>query len=307
MKIDIGVPNSMHLAATTQKWEYGLSGKDVGDLTQLADELGFYRVMLGEHFVIPNDHIELSGDHYLHVVAALSYFAGITKRIKLTSSASILSLQSPFVQAKAWATLDWLSGGRASPIFGVGWLKEEFDIMGLSFENRGKVADDYLGAIVALWTQDEPSFQSEHVSFKDIGFSPKPVQKRIPFWIGGDAKPALRRVAKFANGWSPFQTPPEQFGDCMDYIRSQPDYDGRPLDLFYPIEMLVIGAHHEIKEDPRAAGNWNPQLILDLVGWLKERGVNETIIPLPANLDSINAYKERLHWVAEEIISKIGD
>src|SRR3546814_16816954 len=80
--------------------------------------------MLGAHFIVPQSHIELSGDHYFHTTVALGYIGGQTKQMKLSSSVSILPLQSPMVHAQAWSTLDWLTNGRAEALFGVGWLKE---------------------------------------------------------------------------------------------------------------------------------------------------------------------------------------
>lgn len=118
MKLNVGVPNSMHVAAMTQAWEYSLTGDDIGQAMATADRLGFNKCMLGEHFIIPQEHIGLSGDHYVHGTVALSFLAGRTKTMKLSSSVSILPLQSPIVQAKAWSTLDWLSGGRATALFG---------------------------------------------------------------------------------------------------------------------------------------------------------------------------------------------
>ena len=82
------------------------------------------------------------------------------------------------MQAKAWSTLDFLSGGRAEALFGVGWLKEEFDMLGVAFNARGRMADEYLAAIRELWTSDDPVFEGEFVSFKNVGFAPKPIQKR---------------------------------------------------------------------------------------------------------------------------------
>src|ERR1700760_2109192 len=152
MKLNIGVPNSMHVAAMTQPWEHQLGGEDIKSVMALADKLGFNKCMLGEHFLIPKTHIPLSGDHYLHTTVALGVIAGCTERMKLSSSVTLLALQNPIVQAKAWSTLDWLSGGRATPLFGVGWLEEEFVAMGVPFHERGRMCDEYIAAIIELWT-----------------------------------------------------------------------------------------------------------------------------------------------------------
>lgn len=306
MKLNVGVPNSMHVAAMTQPWEHALTGEDVGELLAASDALGFNKCMLGEHFVIPEEHLELSGYHYFHVVVALGYIGGRTKQLRLSSSVSILPLQNPIVQAKAWSTLDWLTGGRAEAMFGVGWLKEEFDMLGLDFHKRGRMADEYVAAIKTLWTSDKAEFEGEFVNFKDAGFEPKPVQKPgLPIWFGGDAEPVLKRVAKFGNGWSPFRTPPEKFPECIDLIKSQPEYDGRDLGIFFGLEMLNVGAHHEILDDPRAPGTRDRQVLLDQIGWLKGLGVTETIVPLPPGMNGKQEYLDRLQWVAEEIMPHI--
>ena len=308
MKLNVGEPKSMKVAAMVQPWEDPLSGDDVGNLMAQADLLGFNKCMLGEHFIIPQEHVALSGDWYFHTVVALGFIGGRTKNLRLSSSVSILPLQNPIVQAKAWSTLDWLSGGRTEALFGVGWLKEEFDILGVPFAKRGRMADEYLAAMIQLWTKDEPEFEGEFVKFKNVGFAPKPVQKGgVPIWLGGDAEAVMKRVAKFGNGWSPFRTPPESFPDCIDFIQSQPEYDGRHLDFFFALEMLNVGAHHEILDDPRAPGTVSKQKIIDQIGWLKELGITETIVPLPPGVADSEAYLDRLRWVAAEIMPAVRD
>ena len=306
MKLNIGVPNSMKVAAMVQPWEAALSGAELGRLMSEADRLGFNKCMLGEHFIIPKEHVALSGDWYFHTTAALGFIGGQTKNLRLSSSVSILPLQSPIVHAKAWSTLDFLSGGRAEALFGVGWLKEEFDMLGVPFKKRGAMADEYAAAIIELWTKDDPEFEGEFVSFKNCAFGPRPVQQlRIPIWFGGDAEPVLKRVAKFGDGWSPFRTPPETFPACFDLIKSQPEYDGRPLNFFFALEMLNVGAHHEILDDPRAPGTQVKQKIIDQIGWLKDLGITETIVPLPPGITDAQAWIDRQQWVAEEIMPAV--
>jgi hypothetical protein len=218
-----------------------------------------------------------------------------------------LPLQNPIVQAKAASTLDKLSGGRFEPIYGVGWLKEEYDMLKVPFHLRGKMFEEYIQAMIALWTEKDPVFEGEFVAFNDVGFAPKPVQKGgIPVWIGGDAPAVLKRVGRYGRGWSPFQTPPEKFPEAMQLIKSQPEYDGRPIDIFFALEMLNVGAHHEVKGDDRSKGDWDANRIIELCQWLKTLGVSETIIPVP-ELADFEAYKDRMRWVASEIIPKVAD
>ncbi|MDE2463347.1 MAG: LLM class F420-dependent oxidoreductase, partial [Alphaproteobacteria bacterium] len=111
---------------------------------------------------------------------------------------------------------------------------------------------------------------------------------------------------KFGDGWSPFRTPPEKFPDCIDTIRSQPEFTARKIDVFFALEMLNVGAHHEIIGDPRAPGSRDAAKIIDQIGWLKELGVTETIIPRPPNLSGLEEYLDFHRWIAAEIMPKVG-
>lgn len=307
MKIGVLVPHSMHLAALTQKWEYDIGSDKVLEAMALADEVGFHSCNLGEHFIIPNEHLDLSGDHYFHTVVALGVVGGRTKNLRLRPTISILPLQNPIVQAKAWSSLDWMTGGRAEPMFGVGWLKEEFDMLGVPFKERGKISDEYLAAMIELWRSDDPQFEGEYVSFRDVGFAPKPVQKpHMPVWLGGDAAPVLRRVARFADGWAPQVGRPETIPDSIATIKSHEAWDGRPLEVYYSLEMLNIGAHHEVLNDPKATGGRDAQKIIDQLGWLAELGVTQSSVPLPPDLAGFEDYLDTLRWIGSEIIPKVA-
>ena len=106
---------------------------------------------------------------------------------------TLLPLHHPVIAAKAIATLDRLTGGRALSTVGIGWNKEEYGALGVPFAKRGRIADEYLTAMLELRHSDSPSFDGEFVSFHDVAFGPKPIQKpHPPIWIGGDADAALR-------------------------------------------------------------------------------------------------------------------
>jgi hypothetical protein len=144
-----------------------------------------------EHFAVPEEHVELSGPQYLQSTIAQAYVPGATEKIRLNSCVTVLPLQHPIVLAKALAPADWMSSGRMMVTFGVGWLKPEFDLLGVPFRERGRIADEYLAAIIELWTSESPRFEGRYVSFRDIAFEPKPVQKpHLPVCIGGGADPA---------------------------------------------------------------------------------------------------------------------
>ena len=201
--------------------------------------------------------------------------------------------------------MDWLSSGRVTITFAVGWLQGEFEALGIDYHRRGAMSEEYIRAIIELWTQDNPSFDGEFVSFSDLAFEPKCIQKpHIPVWFGGDADAVLRRTARYATGWWPFLTRPEDIADRIDFIRSQPDYNGGLVDIFYGFGTSRVGEGHEIRDDPRARPGMTKQEIIDRLGWLKERGVTWSSVPIPA-LEQIEDYYDYTQWVAEEIMPAV--
>lgn len=294
MRFAVYLPNCMHVTAITQPWEHDLSGRGIADVASRAEQLGYSMVFLPEHFVTPTSHVELSGNHYFDATTAQAFIAGATSTITIGSMVTILPLHNPVVMAKSLATLDWLSGGRAHATVGVGWLKEEYDVIGVPFGKRGRMTDEYLAAMFELWHSDTPEFDGEFVSFRDILFGPKPIRRPHPqLWMGGDADAVLRRAARFATGWAPWLTKPEELPAKMDYLRSQPGFDNRPFSLFYSMAMLSVGQEHAIVDDPNSQYGQSAEQVIDTCGRLGEFGVTDTWVN-PPPLNDFNAYLDHM-------------
>ena len=263
-------------------------------------------VFLPEHFFTPRPHVELSGNHYFDATTAQAFIAGATSTISIGSMVTILPLHNPIIAAKQISTFDWLSGGRAQVTVGVGWLKDEFDAIGVPFNKRGRVMDECLEAMFELWHSDSPSYDGEFVKFDDIAFGPKPVSSPHPtLWMGGDADAVLRRAARFGDGWAPWLTKPDELPAKLDYLRSQPGFDDRPFSVFYSLAVLSIGQEHAIVDDPNAQFGQSAQQVIDNCNMLAERGVTDTWVnPPPVN--DFNAYLDHMQWVAEEVMPKVG-
>jgi probable F420-dependent oxidoreductase len=304
VKFSFPLPHTLRLKAMMQPWEASVTGADQTRMVKRADELGYDLVFIPEHLAIPKEHVELSGPHYFHAAAAQGYVAGATQRIRISTALTILPLQHPIVMAKALSTIDWMSSGRIEVTFGVGWLKEEFDALGVPFHERGRISDEYLEAIIALWTQDYASYEGKYVSFKDLAFEPKPFQKpHLPIWMGGDADAALKRAARFASGWIPFLTKPDDFPARIDFIKSQPNYKGGALDVAYGLSGLKVGEGHVALDNPKA-NVADAQELVDKLGWLKDCGVTVISAPIPPVKDT-QAYLDYAQWVIEEIKPKL--
>jgi probable F420-dependent oxidoreductase len=305
MRFTVYLPNTMHVAAITQPWEHALTGTDIAHVARTAEQLGYSQVFLPEHFLTPTGHLELSGDHYFDATTAQAFIAGATSTITIGSMVTILPLHNPLIAAKAISTLDWFSGGRAQVTVGVGWLKDEFDAVGVPFNKRGRITDECLAAMFELWHSESPSFDGEFIKFGDVAFGPKPIRQPHPvLWMGGDADAVLRRAARYGDGWAPWLTKPEELPAKLDYLRSQPGFDDRPFSVFYSLAVLSIGQEHVFVDDPNAQFGQSAQQVIDNCGMLAELGVTDTWVN-PPPVSDFNAYLDHMRWVAEEVIPKV--
>lgn len=306
MKLGFSMPHMLRLKATTQPWEAAVTGADQTRLARWAEELGYAMISVPEHHVIPREHVALSGPHYFSAYPAMAHLAGATETIRVNSCIAILPLQHPIVTAKALATMDWLSSGRVTVTFAVGWLEGEFEALGVPFHERGAMSEEYIQAIIALWTQESPQFEGKYVSFRDVVFEPKPVQTpHVPVWFGGDADAVLKRIARHASGWWPFLTKPEDIPAKIDFIKSQPDYNGRLDEIFYGFATSRVGEGHAVQDDPKARPGMTKQEIIDRLGWFKELGVTTSSVPIP-KVGQIQEYYDYTQWVAEEIMPAVA-
>ncbi|MGW5157454.1 TIGR03619 family F420-dependent LLM class oxidoreductase [Nonomuraea wenchangensis] len=182
------------------------------DVAVAADELGFESVWLPEHLVFATD---LSLARYpggadpgirpetplFDAPAYLCWLAAHTSRVLLGTAVQLLALRHPFVSARAFATLDVVSGGRAVCGVGAGWYRGEWDAAGIPFETRGARLDEAVAVVRRLWTEPVVAHSGRFYSFPEVAFEPKPVQRRLPVLAGGESAAALRRAARLCDGW----------------------------------------------------------------------------------------------------------
>ncbi len=192
-------------------------------IARRGEELGYDSVLTGDHIVVPKritspyPYTEdgafpgSSSGEAMEQLTVLAFLAGQTRTIRLVTSVIIVPHRNPLVAAKALATLDVLSKGRVVVGVGVGWMREEFEALGLPpFAERGAVTDEYIRAFKELWTSDNPTFEGKYCRFSDIAFLPKPLQKpHPPIWVGGESRRAIRRTAQLGNGWYPIDANPQ--------------------------------------------------------------------------------------------------
>jgi probable F420-dependent oxidoreductase len=177
------------------------------------ERLGYESLWASDHIVIPHTirsrypysdtgQFPLAPDApFLEPLTALAMVAGVTERPKLGTTVLVLPHRHPVLAAKMLATLDLLSGGRVILGAGVGWMREEIELLGAPFAERGAWSDEAIRIMRACWRDERTGFHGRFFDFDDVGCFPKPVHRDIPIWMGGHAKPALRRIVALADGW----------------------------------------------------------------------------------------------------------
>ncbi|MBX9700183.1 MAG: LLM class F420-dependent oxidoreductase [Acetobacteraceae bacterium] len=220
----------------------------IAALARAGESAGFHSAMVADHVVFPVTSrsaypYTVSGEHPSHgdaleQAAMLAFVAGITERLRLVSSVMILPYRNPVLAAKMLATIDVLSEGRLTVGVGVGWLEEEFAALGApDFRRRGAVTDEYLRIFRTLWTQSPASHAGEFYAFQDIRCEPLPVQRPgPPIWVGGHSAAALRRTARYGDGWHPVGAiaavplPPAEMRAKLAELRRLTGAEGRDFD-----------------------------------------------------------------------------
>jgi probable F420-dependent oxidoreductase len=214
-------------------------GPSLVRFAQRAEALGFESLWCGDHIVLPTagtnqypytadgSFARASNIGFLETMTVLSYVASVTQRIRLGSTVVILPYRNPIVQAKMFASLDVLSGGRVICGVGVGWLQKEFDTLGVPYAERGRMSDEFLEMFRILWTAEHPEFHGRFYQFDGIQFFPKPLQQPLPIWVGGHSKRAIRRAVAYGQAWHPTRQTPEYVAAHLPYLRQEAERAGR--------------------------------------------------------------------------------
>jgi probable F420-dependent oxidoreductase len=184
-----------------------VSGDAMIRFAQAAERAGFRGISFTDHPAPSDKWLNAGGHDALDPFAALSFVAAATTQLRLIPHVVVLPYRNPFVVAKLAATLDALSGGRFVLGVAPGYLRSEYQSLGVDFERRNEIMDEALEVLRGVWTTDQ--FAYEGTTFVAGGVSANPKPAHIPIWIGGNSGIARRRVARFGDGWSPFPAPAE--------------------------------------------------------------------------------------------------
>ena len=298
------------------------SPENLRTLAQRAESLGFDSVWVSDHIILPrkvNSFYPYAADgvatfrpdeDYYDPLATLNFLAGCTQKIRLGTHVLILPYRNPVLTAKMLSTLDVLSGGRVILGAGVGWMEEEFQALGLdTYAQRGAVTDEYIQLFKELWTKDNPEFHGEHYQLSESGFQPKPVQKpHPPIWIGGHTNPAIRRAAKYGDGWMPIglRPPailePEELAEKIARLRRLTVRAGRPEDAVSLCFSTGVTFDNSPGATRRMMSGRAEQIAADLRQY-QDLGVRNFILGFPG--DSVAALDEAMEQFSKQVMPLI--
>jgi len=201
-------------------------------VARAAENAGFDSVWTGEHIVLPDPQVPPSPvpahAPFIDSAVSLAYVAAQTSKIRLATGIIILPQRNPLVLAKELASVDVLSGGRLIFGIGIGYLKPEFEAIGAPFDHKGPRTEEFLAAMIALWTMEKPEYRGRFVSFGGINAMPRPMQKPYPEVVfGGHTRSAYSRAARLAKGWYGFAVDADGTAKCIEGLRDACKQAGR--------------------------------------------------------------------------------
>jgi len=250
--------------------------KAMTGMAQRAEQLGYESVWTFEHVIVPMDYqskypYNSSGkmgaepeSPFVDPLIALTAIATATTTLRLGTGVNILSQANPLFMAKQAASLDALSGGRLMLGVGIGWLREEFEAMGVPFEKRGARFDDYVQAMRKVWSGEVVEHHSEYINWSNFKSYPLPAQDPLPLVMGGNKGKIFQRIARYGNGWFVPGTDIEEIRTLLEQMRAVCAEEQRdPAD----IEITIMW--------PGQGGQAAIEAFADI-------GVHRMVVPLPA-------------------------
>jgi probable F420-dependent oxidoreductase len=272
-----------------------VDGAEALEVCRRAEAAGFESVWGGEHVILPDDiaskypytpdgKIPAEPDTPIpDPLMWLAFAAAAAPSLRLGTCILIVPQRNPLVLAKELASLDQLSGGRVELGLGVGWLKEEFEALGVPWERRGARNDEYISAMRALWSGPHVEFHGEFVDFPPVTCSPRPVNGSIPIIVGGDTEAAISRAVRIADGYFPGEGDAERLGALLGRVRSAAEAAGRD-----PASLEINAMFGAQFADPEAG-----------VEEMKGLGVDRIMVPAfffagPGGLDRLSEFGERV-------------
>ncbi len=273
------------------------------EIAPIAEAAGFEGVLVSDHLFFP-DRLDSKypysedgtpgfghGTPFPEPWAAISAMAAVTRRLRFATMVYILPLRNPLEVAKSVGTAAVLSGDRVVLGTGAGWIREEYDTLGVDFTTRGRRYDECIQVLRSLWTGDPVEHRGEFFQFERLSMSPAP-RAPVPLWIGGLSKPALRRAARHGDGWIGTGQTPDQAQTLLSTLarlRAEAGRSAEPFDALVPLTTPPDADSLRRLEDAGATGTVSYPFVYSLGP--------------TSSLDEKRAY---LEGFGEQVIARMG-
>jgi probable F420-dependent oxidoreductase len=307
MLIGVTVPNIGALAT---------SGAAV-EIAEHAEQLGFASVWTVDHLVLP--HVSSESYPYtrlpdvslpptwpiLDPLVTLAAIASRTSRVLLGTGVYLLPLRHPVINAKLAVSVDILSKGRLLFGVGLGWIKEEYQTLGMSWEDRGRLFDEQIDLLRTLWRDEEPSFNGRFWQVGGVGFEPKPVNGTIPLLIGGKNDVSRRRAAKRGDGWHLIDMEPDEIRAARSALAEDCRKAGRAADQV-PVSMyasLLINERDMADNERQFPMMGSVDQIVVKLGVYQVAGLDHIVLA-PRGLNTLKEYKDLFDRIADQILPR---
>ena len=255
-------------------------------VAQAAERAGFFSGLVTDHPVPTGRWLDAGGHHAQDPFVLLSFVAAATQSLRIQTGILVLPYRNPFITARACATLDVFSRGRLSLGIGAGYLKGEYKALGVDFDTRNELMDEYINALKAAWTSDEFTFEGTGYQALGNRILPRPLQTpHVPILVGGNSRRAIRRAVELGDAWNPYFTfgavantsrtaelTEDQLGEAIDYMKAHCAVVGRQTP-----PAVVLGSFGS------AGAGFNAQAMIDRAGKFQDLGVSAVAAGIEAS------------------------
>jgi probable F420-dependent oxidoreductase len=286
VKLGVVTPVVTRLPRAHAAWEEAAGIEEIARVAVEAERLGYHHLTCSEHVALPREVVDTRGATYWDPLAVFGYVAACTTTIRMATHVLVLGYHHPLAIAKRYGTLDRVSGGRLILGVGVGSLREEFELLGAPFDDRGDRADDAIRALRAAWAQRKPNYEGRFYAFDNFVVEPSAVNPDTPIWVGGRTARSLRRAVELADGWAPFGLARTDLASMIARVRDTEAWAKRAA----PFELVLQNEH---PFDPGA----EPERVRDAAARLVEAGA--TTLNIRVVHHSLDHYVEQLGTMRE--------
>ncbi|MHB8383830.1 MAG: TIGR03619 family F420-dependent LLM class oxidoreductase [Candidatus Binataceae bacterium] len=270
-------------------------GADIARIAARAENEGYASIWVSDHLLTPAAGASIAAVEIMEPIVTLAYAAAATKTIRLGTSVIVVPYRGAIHLAKELATLDLLSGGRVIAGLASGWLEPEFRALGAPYERRGAYTDEAIRLIRACWSSETPEFAGEFFQLSGMRFGPRPSAGKIPLWIGGISRRAIRRAVELGDGWHGTRMKPEQVALRLGWLRDGAARIGRDLTGFALSHRVYIGFADKWTE----TGGYvegilaPPAELAQYLNRFAELGIGEILITPLAPARALDAFLDR--------------